>query len=100
MSTTPHPANWKVIVLFLKKIAAENGISQQQIAEHTGLVQSNVSRIFSLKYCPRFDLFLRIADAVGVTIFFESRNSHTDLSKLFEQAMTELGRRPEKLPKN
>lgn len=100
MNTTRHPSNWKVIVLTLKEIATDQGISQQEIAEKTGLLQSNVSRIFALKYCPRLDLLLAIADAVGVTIFIESKNSKTDLNQLFEQAMTQLGRRPDNLPKN
>ena len=100
MTATRNPARWQVIVLVLKEIATDQSISQQEIAEKTGLLQSNVSRIFSLKYCPRFDILLAIAEAIGVNFFIESKNSDTDLNKLFEQAMTELGRRPNNLPKN
>lgn len=100
MNTSHNQANWKVFVLLLKQIAIDQGISQQQIAERTGLQQSNVSRIFSLKYCPRLDLLLDIAEAIGVNFFIESKNSTTDLNKIFEKAMTELGRRPDNLPKN
>lgn len=100
MTATRNPARWQVIVLVLKEIATDQGISQQEIAEKTGLLQSNVSRIFSLKYCPRFDILLDIATAIGVNFYIESKNSNTDLNKLFEQAMTELGRRPVNLLKN
>lgn len=38
--------------------------------------------------------------AIGVNFYFEDRESQVDFNALFEQAMTELGRRPDKLPKN
>ncbi len=100
MNTSRHPYKWKVIVTILKEIATDQGISQQDIADRTGMLQSNVSRIFSLKYCPRLDILLAIAESIGVNFFIESKNSNTDLNKLFEKAMTDLGRRPGMLPKN
>jgi len=56
--------------------------------------------MFQLKYCPSLQNWLKILKAVEVNIFFEDRESKTDLNKLFESAMVELGRRPDKLPKN
>lgn len=101
MSNTEKPnEHWKVLVLLLKEIAKEKGISQEVIAERTGLLQSNVSRVFSLAYVPKLETFLSIANAIGVNFFFEDKDGKTDLSLLFERAMTELGRRPNKLPKN
>lgn len=35
---------WKVLVLLLKEIADEKGITQLEIAEKTGLLQSNISK--------------------------------------------------------
>lgn len=92
--------HWKLLVLLLKEIAKEKNISQEMIAEKTGLLQSNVSRVFSLLYVPRLDTYLKIANAIGINFFFEDKESTTDLSVLFERAMTELGRRPNSLPKN
>ena len=91
---------WKLLVLILKEIAESKGITQNQIAEQTGLLQSNVSRFFSLKYKPILDTFLQIAKAIKVNFFFEDTESKTDLNIAFERAMTELGRRSQNLPKN
>lgn len=91
---------WKLLVLILKEIADSKGISQNQIAESTGLLQSNVSRFFSLKYKPTLPTFLIIAKSVKVNFFFEDQESKTDLNQAFEKAMTELGRRPNNLSKN
>ena len=92
---------WRLLVSLLQKIASEKGIKQEQIAERTGYTQSNVSRLFSQKYCPKLSVFLNVGNAVGVNFFFEDReNLDIDYNRLMEEAMTELGRRPDKLPKN
>ncbi|WP_372775665.1 helix-turn-helix domain-containing protein [Mangrovibacterium sp.] len=96
----PHQDTWKALVLFLAEIAKSKSITQEVIAERTGLQRSNVSRMFQLRYCPSLDNWLKILKAVEVNIFFEDRDSKTDLNLLFEKAMTELGRRPENIPKN
>lgn len=95
-----HEESWKPLVLLVKKIADEKGITHETIADRTGLQRSNVTRMFQLKYCPSLQNFLLILRAVEVNIFFEDRESKTDLNVLFEKAMTDLGRRPESLPKN
>ena len=91
---------WMLLVLLLKEIAEEKGITQNEIAEKTGLIQSNVSRFFSLKYKPTLDTFLQVSKAIKVNFFFEDQDSKTDLNKCFEKAMEQLGRRVDKLPKN
>ena len=91
---------WMLLVLLLKEIAEKKGITQGQIAEQTGLLQSNISRFFSLKYKPTLDTFLQISKAIRVNFFFEDQEDKTDLNLCFEKAMEELGRRVEKLPKN
>lgn len=85
--------HWKVLVLLLKEIAEDKGISQQQIADEAGLVQSNVSRLFSLKYKPNLDVFLKVAQAVKVNFFFEDQEGKSELNVLFEKAMEKLYRR-------
>ena len=98
--TNINEETWKVLVLTLKNIAEDKGITQETIAERTGFTQSNISRIFSLRYCPTLQTFLAIATAIEINFFFEDRNGKTELNIMFEKAMTELGRRPNKLPKN
>ena len=92
--------HWQTLVLILKHIAIEKNITQDDIAEKTGLQRQNVNRIFNLHYRPRLDIFISIAQAIGVNFFLEDKESKTDLNKAFERAMEELGRRPDKLNKN
>ena len=92
--------HWKVLVLLLKEIADQKGISQNEISERTGMLQSAVSRFFSLKFKPTLETFLQVAQALKVNFFFEDQEGKTDLNIAFEKAMTEIGRRPENLPKN
>lgn len=91
---------WKLLVLLLKEIAENKGITQNEIADKTGLLQSNISRFFALKYNPTLDTFLQVAKAINVNFFFEDQDSKTDLNLMMEKAMTELGRRAKNLPKN
>ncbi|MFW5830748.1 MAG: helix-turn-helix domain-containing protein [Prolixibacteraceae bacterium] len=97
----PHPDSWKLLVLLLKGIAEKKGISHYKIAEKTGMHQTSVNRFFNLHYKPRLDLFLKIAHSIGVNFFFEDQeDTDIDYNRLMEEAMTELGRRPDKLPGN
>lgn len=89
--------HWQMLVLLLKRIALQKGITQQQIAQKTGLQPNNVSRLFSLRYCPRLEIFLKVAQALGVNFFFEDQESDTNFNKAFEEVMAELGRRPDKM---
>lgn len=91
---------WQLLVLILKNIAEDKGITQQKIADLTGMHQSSVARFFQAKFKPRLDVFLEIAKAVKVNFFFEDKESNTDLNLMFEKAMEQIGRRPDKFPKN
>lgn len=62
---------WMLLVLLLKEVADKKGITQRQIAEQTGLIQSNISRFFSLKYKPTLDTFLKVAKAIKVNLLFK-----------------------------
>lgn len=91
---------WMLLVLLLKEIAEAKGITHEQIAEASGLQRSNVTRTFSLNYCPNLNTFIAIAKALKVNFFFEDQEDKSDLSRVFEKAMEALGRRIDKLPKN
>lgn len=97
---TNQNEQWMLLILLLKEIAEQKGLTQQQIAEKSEMHQSHISRFFALKYAPNLDTFLKVAKAIEVNFFFEDKESNTDLNKAFEKAMEELGRRVEKLPKN
>jgi transcriptional regulator with XRE-family HTH domain len=85
--------NWKAMVLLLREVALDKKITHEQIAEKIGVKKSNVSRVFSLKYCPSMDLFLKISMAIGINFFFEDKEDKSDLNVCFERAIEELGRR-------
>lgn len=93
---------WKLLVLLLKELAIQKiGKGwQTELAERTTFTQSNISRMFSLKYTPSLKNFLIIAKAIKVNFFFEDQEGKSDLNKAFENAMNTLGRRPNNLPKN
>lgn len=65
--------NWKALVLLLKEKAETKGITQEEIAESAGLHRSNVSRVFSTKYKPNLDTFLKICNAVKVNAVIEDK---------------------------
>lgn len=89
-----------MLVLLLKEIAKDKGIYQEEIARNLDMAQGDVARFFSCRFRPNLDLFLQIANQIGVNFFFEDRDSITDLNSAFERAMEQLGRRPDKLSKN
>lgn len=91
---------WMLLVLLLKEISEQKGITQNQIAQKTGMIQSAVSRFFSLKFKPTLDTFLQVSKAIKVNFFFEDQEDKTDLNLCFEKAMEQLDRRVDKLPKN
>lgn len=102
MSTTtqPNEQHWKLLVSLIKETAAKKGIKPYHIAEFANISASTVTRIFNFEFCPKLSIFIDMARAVGVNFFIEDQDSQTDYNKLMEQAMTNLGRRPENLPKN
>lgn len=91
---------WMLLVLLLKEISDQKGLTHQQIADRSGLQRSHVTRFFGIKYAPNIDTFLKVAKAIEVNFFFEDRESKTDLNLAMEKAMEQLGRRVNKLPKN
>lgn len=91
---------WMLLVFLLDEIRKQKAITQQEVADKTGLIRSNVSRFFAAKFAPDLKNFLLIAKAIEVNFFFEDREGKSDLNQAFEKAMETLGRRPDKLPKN
>jgi len=100
INKNPHPDSWKILVLFIAEIAREKHITHEMIAQRTGLHRSHVTRFLSVRYCPTLETYLKLLKAVEVNIFFEDRESNSDMNVLFEKAMYALGRRPDKLPEN
>lgn len=101
MSDKPsNEQHWKLLVLLLQEICEQRKLTQQDVAELTGLKQSNISRMFNLKFSPNLKTYMIVVKALQLNIFFEPRDANDDLSLAFENAMDKLGRRPDNLPRN
>jgi transcriptional regulator with XRE-family HTH domain len=66
--------DYKLLVLELRKIAESKSISQQEIADRTGMLRSNINRIFQLKYSPNLNTFVAIASSIGVDLSLEDKS--------------------------
>lgn len=73
----------QMLCQFLKDEAQTKGLTYQKISDITGFSQPNVSQMLNAKYAPSLDNFLKLADAIGVNFFMESKYSQTDLNKQF-----------------
>jgi len=91
---------WKLLVLLLDEIRVQKNLSNLKVAELSGIAPGHTSRFFSCKFPPTLPTFLKIAKAIGVNFFFEDKESKVDFNLAMEKAMEQLGRRPDKLPKN
>lgn len=63
-----EPENWHQIVDDLRQAAEEKNLTQIDLEHKTGLLQSNISRIFLKKYIPKISTLLTLAEAIGVEI--------------------------------
>lgn len=97
---TPQSEYWKVLALFFKNAAQAKGLSPTQLAKRVGCAPSTLIRFFNLEFCVKLDLVLAIAHHLQLNILFETRDQSAELNKWFEEAMEQLGRRPDRLPKN
>lgn len=59
------------IVEALIKERKRQGITQQEIADITGMKAPNITRIESRKFTPTLDVLLRYAKAIGKELHFE-----------------------------
>ncbi|HAN78652.1 MAG TPA: hypothetical protein DCQ31_13260 [Bacteroidales bacterium] len=75
----------KMLLKYIADTAAEKGITQEQIAEFTGLKQSNVSRMLAGRYSPSLRNFLKIAQAVNCFIFIADKDSDDELATIMKE---------------
>ena len=62
--------DYNVIGSRIRQYRQERGITQQELAERTGMQQGNIARIEAGKYSARFDTLQIIAEAMGLTVDF------------------------------
>ena len=58
------PDNWKEVVQQLKEAFDRSGMTQDELSDKTGLLQTSISRLFSMKFVPKISTLVLIADAI------------------------------------
>lgn len=56
------------IVGRLLALRKEKGMTQQQIADFTGIKRPNIARVEGQRYTPTLDVLVRIADSMGMRL--------------------------------
>lgn len=67
---------------YLRELAKEKGITHKQIAEKTGFMENNVSRMLSGKYAPSLDNFIILCDAINTYFFIIDKDADNDLVEI------------------
>lgn len=77
---------------YLHRVATSRNITHAQIADKTGLLQPNVSRMLSAKNSPSLDNFLKLCDAVGVHVFvIDKEKVSLDFAKTLHSYSSQSG---------
>jgi transcriptional regulator with XRE-family HTH domain len=70
--------NRKKLIAKIQQIMAQEKVTQTELAERTGYLQSNLSRILACKYAPSIDIILDIANALGYDLTFSRKYDYTN----------------------
>lgn len=68
MNMTKTNYEWEHHITNLKEIAELQGISRAELARSTGYAESTIKRVFDLNFCPKYNIVLAIANALGYTL--------------------------------
>lgn len=64
-------ANRKKVGQQLKEARESQGLSQEELAEKTGFIQSTISKIEAGKWSVSLDMLFVVCEKLGITIKFE-----------------------------
>ncbi len=68
---------------YLRELAKEKSITHKQIAEKTGFLENNVSRMLAGRYAPTLDNFIILCVAINSFIFIIDKNADDDLAEVY-----------------
>lgn len=60
--------DWKKVVIQLREVAEAKKMTQEELSDKTGMLQSSISRVFSLSFAPRLSTVMLIAKALEVNL--------------------------------
>lgn len=75
----------KMLIEYLRDQAQEHGISQGQIARHTGIARENINRFFKGEISPTLDTFIKIADTINCYLFIVEKDEDNDLAEMMRK---------------
>lgn len=58
----------KDIIMQLCMLRKKMGLTQQQVADLTGIKRANIARIEGQKYTPTLDVLVKLADSMGMSL--------------------------------
>jgi len=74
----------KILLQYLRQVAADKNITHAQISEKTGFTQNNVSRMLMGRYSPSLENFIKLAEAIDVYIFIIDKHEDNDLVNIMK----------------
>lgn len=72
----------------IQKYRTAQGLTQEFLAERTGISQKHLSRIEQGYHDPRFELIIKISDVLGIPTDALAKDSDADDTALFLAALT------------
>lgn len=72
----------------IQKYRTSQGLTQEFLAERTGISQKHLSRIEQGYHDPRFELIIKISDVLGIPTDALAKDSDADDTALFLAALT------------
>ena len=79
-----------VLLRLLANIAAQKGLTHQDIADKTGFDRPNVTRMLNAHYMPSLNNFLKLAEVIGIYFTAEDKEDNSDMAKALEEALDYL----------
>jgi transcriptional regulator with XRE-family HTH domain len=70
------------VVAQIVKARSEQGLTQEALAELTGIARCNISRLESGTYNPSLDFLGRVARGLGMEVHVEFRAPHTRVARV------------------
>ena len=81
----------KLLIDYLANLAKKKGVSQQWIADASGIPRPHVNRFFSGTTNPTLDTFIKVSDALGVFLFVIDKSDDSDIAESMRKRWTRKG---------
>ncbi len=90
ISENSKNAIWVQIGQKIQKYRLQMNLTQEQVAEYAGISQKHLSRIEQGYHCPRFDMIIRIAEVLNITIDALAENTPDDTDMFLKRIRPDI----------